>query len=247
MPDVSVIVVTLKPPDDIECLKQLQADDFDDYEVIIRDDKGISEARNAGIQEACADKIVFLDDDAIPQPGYLRRASNLLEQHAIVAGRVIDPRDHYLARMGENRGYDQGDEPGMVNTVVGCNMAFRREVFETCGLFDETIQFGHDETLFIERASTDYDVFYDPALSVEHKFGATPGEWWRKQLQYGVTDVYAAQQRDENVFTDIYDILPISRGRSVEEVMVKSIGKSLRNLSRIRALITNPWSHDRDC
>ncbi|WP_164471775.1 glycosyltransferase family 2 protein [Halosimplex salinum] len=237
MPEVSVIVVTFESRDELECLRPLRDSDFRDFEVVLRDDEGISRARNEGIREAAADKLVFLDDDAIPCDGWLETVSTLLEEHDVVAGRVEDPRDHFFSKMGNNRGYDQGDDPGEAETLVGCNMAFRRDVFETVGTFDENIDFGHEETLFAERVREEYEIHYSPDLVVEHEFGNTPVSWWKKQLQYGPADVYRAKKLDEPVFTDWYELVPVSGGSSLSEVVVKTAGKTLRNVSRVNAMI----------
>jgi len=237
MPAISVVVVTYDSRDELDCLRPLQNDDFDDYELILRDDEGIARARNAGVREASSDKLVFIDDDAVPQPGYLQRISNLLEEHAVVAGRVVDPRDHYFSRMGDERGYDQGDIPKMTDTLVGCNMAFRCEVFEEVGYFDENVDFGHDETLFADRVLNQFEIYYCPDVVVEHEFGNTIKKWWRKQIQYGPADVYKAKKQGEPIFSNWFDFVPICNGRSPTEIIVKTIGKTLRNASRIKAVI----------
>lgn len=247
MTELSVIIVTLADRDDIECLDYLEADDYEDYEVIISREEGISAARNDGIQEASTDKLVFLDDDARPQPGYLELADELLEEHPIVAGRVIHPEDDLFAGLAQNRAYDQGPNPGEAETVVGCNMLFRREVFETVGYFDENIKWGHDETLFLEKARPEYSIFYHPDLAVEHQFEDSIIDWWRKQLQYGPSDVYAAKVKNKTVFSEWYEMVPVSGGGSITEIVVKTIGKNIRNVSRLAAMargVPEPSKHE---
>lgn len=236
VPGLSVIVVTLADRDDIECLDYLRQGDYEDYEVIISRKRGISAARNDGIQQATTDKLVFLDDDAYPQPGYLELADELLEEHPIVAGRVIHPEDDIFSGLAQNRAYDQGPTPGEVETVVGCNMLFRREVFETVGYFDENIKWGHEESLFAENARSEFPIFYHPDLAVEHTFEDSIIDWWRKQLRYGQSDVYAAKARNKMVFSEWYEMVPVSGGRSITEILVKTIGKNIRNASRLAAM-----------
>lgn len=237
MTELSVIVVTLAPHDEIECLDALEESSFDDYEVVISREEGISTARNDGIQRATADKLVFLDDDAHPEPGYLSLAADLLDKHPIVAGRVVHPEDDIFSNIAGNRAYDQGSEPRQTNRVVGCNMLFRREVFETVGYFDENINFGHDETLFVSRAQQEFPVFYHPDLVVEHQFEDSVISWWKKQLSYGRADVYLSRRCNEPVFNKWHTAVPISGGESVREVGMRTIGKNLRIASRLAAII----------
>jgi glycosyltransferase involved in cell wall biosynthesis len=72
MTELSVIIVTLSDRDDIECLENIEADDYEEYEVIISREEETSAAHNDGIRQASPDKLVFLDDDARPQPGVFR-------------------------------------------------------------------------------------------------------------------------------------------------------------------------------
>jgi hypothetical protein len=87
--------------------------------LIVRRDDGISRA--LGIEVVSADKIVFIDDDARPCDSYLSLASELLDEHPVIAGRVVEPPDAPF-RDWEHPHYDHGDEPGTVDLLAGCNM-----------------------------------------------------------------------------------------------------------------------------
>lgn len=237
MVEVSVIVVTLSSRDEIDCLDAFEHDSFDDYEVIISRREGISAARNDGIRRASTDKLVFLDDDTCPNPGYLSLATDLLDEHPIVAGRVVYPDDDLFANIAANRVYDQGLEPRQTDYLVGCNMLFRRNVFNTVGYFDENIDWGHDETLFARRAKLEFPIFYYPDLVVTHRFGDSVLDWWRKQVRWGPADVYAAKVNQTPVFSDWYEFVPVSSGDSISEALVKTIGKNIRNFSRLIAMV----------
>lgn len=237
MAEVSIIIPSLKPKNEIAAVGALEADASAEYELIIRDDEGAATARNQGIREATTNKLIFLDDDSRAKSGYLNKISDLLDDHAIVAGRIVDPGDDYFARMAPNYGYDQGDESHFTDIVVGCNMAVRREVFETVGGFDERIEWGHEDTLFGAKASKQFDIYYDPDLVVEHRFCESAIEYWRKQWRYGRADVYAARVRDNPVFSNWHELLPVSGDSTLQGVAVKSAGKSLRIIGTLLTLI----------
>ncbi len=109
---------------------------------------GLSAARNTAIALAVGDIIAFLDDDARPHPGWL---ANLLAGFADpavagVGGRAIatwesgQPSwfpDAFLWVVGCS--YAGQPESGSVRNPIGCNMAFRREVFTRAGGFDTQI------------------------------------------------------------------------------------------------------------
>ena len=196
-PKLSLIIVSLKDKKEIDSLQKIPGVQKNKCEIIIRSDKGICAARNAGIQEASTDKILFLDDDAIPCEGYIDRAIAALEKHDIVAGRVIDTGHPWVGNTV--RHYDQGDQPKQTETVVGCNMGFRKEVFESIGLFDEAIQWGHDETELAARALSEYDIHYDPELAVRHPYAVDIPSYLKKQYRLGVADVYFWKKTEESI------------------------------------------------
>lgn len=186
MVELSVIIATRKPREQVEPIALLAADDFDDYEVIVCDEAGTSTARNAGIARASAEKLVFLDDDSRPRPGYLAAASAALDEWAVVAGNTIHPRDDLFARHF-TRHYSQGDTPGLLDPryhPIACNMAYRKAVFETVGGFDEGFDpWGHEEKELAQRVRTRYDIGYAPEMRVEHSYADSLVGYWYKQYR----------------------------------------------------------------
>jgi len=81
----------------VECLDYLESGSFSDYTVYLQSESTATSARNAGIERAEADKLVFLDDDSRPRNGYLSRMSEILETETAVAGGRFTPR-RYLRR-----------------------------------------------------------------------------------------------------------------------------------------------------
>lgn len=180
--DISVVVPTIEPRSDIEVVQYLERCEFEDYEVIIRDDVPVTKARNEGYKRASSDKILFLDDDSMPRNGYLREASKTLEKQNAVAGRTIHPRDDLFAGQLTSH-YSFGDEPAYVDRFWGCNMGMRREVLDDVGGWDENMGWGHEEKELAERVIEKYDIYYNPEMVVEHVYAESLWDYWKKQYR----------------------------------------------------------------
>jgi glycosyltransferase involved in cell wall biosynthesis len=237
-PELSVIIVSRLPREQIQPINVLDLNSSIEVEIIIRNDDGIGAARNAGIEEANADKLIFIDDDATPWDGYLEVASDRLDDHDIVAGRAVDPGGDYFSRLSDSLGYDRGITAGQTTQVIGCNMGFRRAVFDRVGYFDENVQFGHDETILIEKAREKFDIYYEPELCVTHRLCDSPIEFWKKWWNYGCADVYLARQRGNVVPERLHEYVPLRLDESVEGTTVLSIGKGLRLVNFLRTTLT---------
>jgi len=197
MPDIAIIIPTLDPDRSFGWESKLRASPVE-AELIVRDDGSASAARNAGIREATADKLVFLDDDSVPRGDYFERVSTLLDEHPGVTGRIRDTGAAYL-RPVSSGDYDQGDTGHVTETVVGCNMAVRREVIDDIGGFDERLPYGHEETELVDRLCENYDVWYCPDLVVDHPFAESLSDYLEKQYRHGREAIPYYVIRNENV------------------------------------------------
>lgn len=179
--DISVIVVTLQNnPDEIDSICRLHELDSD-FELIIRNDEGISKARNNGIDSASNDKIIFLDDDAVPEPGYIEAASKALDKHPVVVGAVQSPDKNVFDELAVHY-----RDP---NKLVGCNMGFQRKVFEEVGYFDQDFHWGHEETELQNRITTRYALYYEPDMLVTHAYADSFTDYANKMWKLGKVDI----------------------------------------------------------
>ncbi|QPH55847.1 glycosyltransferase family 2 protein [Pontivivens ytuae] len=114
----------------------------------------VARARNAGINAAHGAIIAFLDDDAVPAPGWLEALLAAFEDPAVEAagGPVLGPDGETVQwdRTGFNEaGEDGADHPHL--KLNGTNMAVRRSTLARLGGFDERYAYFLDETDLLLR------------------------------------------------------------------------------------------------
>ena len=244
MVEVSVVIPTLKPRDEIESVEYLERGEFADYEVIVRDEYPVTRARNAGIERANAEKVVFLDDDSRPRPEYLSRAAATLDEEAAVAGRTVHPRDDVFARhFTDHYEFWVGDEPAYVDYFWGCNMAVRREVFDDVGYWDEEMGWGHEEKELAHRIRQKYRIYYDPTMVVDHPYADSIPDYWRKQYKLETRTPYywdkVGVPRDEQVRLTVSKALQPGNyvGRTVPCAVTRAGATVAKSAGRVRGLL----------
>lgn len=178
-------------------------------------------ARNYAVRRSIGEIILFIDDDVRLEPGFLKaHAKNYLEKPEVgaVAGRVFDRMKMSDAAQGRTQGDSdrkvieylppQAMDPGIawyyidlvhtvkpqeVLTTRGCNMSFRREIFEKYGqYFDERFRGSavREESDFCLRLrQTGYKIWYDPDAHLVHLGEETGGchDVSTRSIKYQIT------------------------------------------------------------
>jgi glycosyltransferase involved in cell wall biosynthesis len=153
---------------------------------------GKSVALNTGIREAKGRIIAMTDDDCIVDSKWI---ASILQEYA---------SDPDLAAIGGRvELYNRMDEPTTVRTskqrsvvslapfepssppIIGCNMAFKREIFDVIGCFDPDFGPGSNHQLIAEDVDVLYRVcksglklVYSPDLLVYHNHGRRKHANW---------------------------------------------------------------------
>ncbi|MEP7065321.1 MAG: glycosyltransferase [Gemmatimonadota bacterium] len=142
---------------------------------------GLGRARNAGVRAARGTLLAFTDDDCYPAPDFVDRVVDALacSDLSYVGGRILlyDAEDHPITIR-----VDTAAIPIPASTVVptglvqGANMAFRREVLERIGGFDDALgpgtPFCNDDVDAVARASAaGFSGSYVPEPVVHHHHG----------------------------------------------------------------------------
>ncbi len=136
---------------------------FDAMKTVTFEEANISKARNLGIAEAAGEIIAFIDDDAVPEPTWLRYlTAGFSEPDVAAAGGFVRGRNgisfQWKARSvdcsGETAPLDVAEDQisiltpqkGRAIKTEGTNMALCRDVLAQMGGFDPAYHFYLDET-----------------------------------------------------------------------------------------------------
>ena len=133
------------------------------------ENRGPACGRNRGWRTSSAPLICFTDDDCVPSPTWLAQMVDALASRDLAQGRTL-PNPEQRANWGPfSHTLDVQSETGHYETA---NMAYRREVLERTGGFDESFKYAYGEdcelawrakqlgatTCFVEEALVHHDV-----------------------------------------------------------------------------------------
>ena len=214
-PRISVVVCSHNGGRTIrDCLEGLKRLAYPDYEVIVVDDgstddtaaiaarydcrlirtpnRGLSNARNAGLAAARGEIVAYLDDDAYPDPHWLTylAAAFLRTSHAGVGGpNIAPPGDGWIA---ECVARSPGGPVHVLLTdreaehIPGCNMAFRKACLEAIGGFDPRFRTAGDDVDVCWRLQErGWTLGFHPAAMVWHHRRNSLRAYWKQQIGYG--------------------------------------------------------------
>ena len=158
--------------------------------------KGLSGARNSGIAAATGAVIAFLDDDGVAAPDWLEHLLRAYANPEVMGvGGTVEPlwiggRPPWFPAEFDwvvgctYRGLPEVTAP--VRNLIGCNMSFRREVFEGVGGFRSGIgrvgidPAGCEETELCIRVGRRWPskaLLYEPRARVQHRVPARRARW----------------------------------------------------------------------
>lgn len=144
-----VIVVDNNSTDHTGAVVRLFQDTFPNLRHVSEPRPGVANVRNAGFENATTEYLAYLDDDVIPQPGWLEAILETFEATGadLVTGKVVPywkrRKPWWVSKTLYPilSGVDRGDDivPVTDRFIPGANMAFRTSALREIGGFDVTL------------------------------------------------------------------------------------------------------------
>jgi cellulose synthase/poly-beta-1,6-N-acetylglucosamine synthase-like glycosyltransferase len=215
-PRISVIVCTYNGNRKLlaECFYHLGQIDYPNYEVIVVDDgstdrftdcardygfrlirtpnSGLSSARNTGLFAATGEIVAYIDDDAYPDPDWLKylAATFINSDFVGVGGPNLPPcGDGWIADCVAN---SPGGPIHVLLTdreaehIPGCNMAYRKSALLEIGGFDERFRVaGDDVDVCWSLQKRNWKLGFTPAAVVWHHRRNSVRTYLKQQRGYG--------------------------------------------------------------
>lgn len=231
-PRISVIVCTHNGSATVrETCEGLQKLDYPDFEVIVVDDGssdttsdiladfetndhfrlvrvengGLSQARNHGLAAATGEIVAYIDDDAYPDPDWLKYLAITFEEDEYVAvggPNLVPPEDQQTAQCVARA--PGGPNHVMLSDMVaehipGCNMAFRKNVLEEIGGFDPQFRIAGDDVDVCWRLQDNEGVIgFSPAALVWHHRRRSIKKYLKQQANYGQAEAMVERKWPEH-------------------------------------------------
>jgi GT2 family glycosyltransferase len=226
-PKISVVVCSLNGAptirDTMEGLRYLKYSNFDvivvndgstddtakiaaEYtcRVISTENRGLSNARNTGWQEATGEIVAYIDDDAYPDPHWLTYLA-----HVFMNSDYVGVGGPNLAPPGDGQVADciANAPGGPVHVLIsdveaehipGCNMAFRRDALAAIEGFDPRYRAAGDDVDLCWRLQAHGGVIgFAPAAVVWHHRRNSLQMYWKQQQGYGKAEALLEQKWPE--------------------------------------------------
>ncbi|HEV2763434.1 MAG TPA: glycosyltransferase [Pyrinomonadaceae bacterium] len=214
-PRVSVVVCTYNGGRVIrDCMEGLTRVEYPDFEVIVVNDgstddtasivseypfrlistwnRGLSAARNTGMEAATGEIVAYTDDDARPDPHWLQYLaySYMKSSHVGMGGPNVAPSgDGWIADCVANAPGGPVHvllDDSTAEHIPGCNMSFRREALLKVGGCDARYRVAGDDVDLCWRVQQQAGTIgFSPAALVWHHRRNSVKTYWRQQQGYG--------------------------------------------------------------
>jgi glycosyltransferase involved in cell wall biosynthesis len=171
------------------------------HRVVSTENRGLSVARNTGLFEANGEIVAYVDDDAWPDPQWLRYLAHSFDtgEYASVGGPNVPPSDDPPVAACVARA--PGGPIHVLTSDVeaehipGCNMAFRRDVLLEIGGFDEGFRVAGDDVDVCWRIQErGWKIGFNPGAMVKHRRRDSVRAYLRQQRGYGRAEALLARK-----------------------------------------------------
>lgn len=163
--------------------------------VVVEPALGLNVKRNRGLEEASHDRVLYTDDDCVPDPSWVQAMCASLDAHHVVTGRVLALGEGIAAsvRKGAEARTFRGPLAQLLPWRAGCgnNLGVRKNHAQALGGFDTRIGVGtwsgaacDTEFLFRSLRAQGGEVYYAPDAVVRHRQEPLGPDVLRKRRNY---------------------------------------------------------------
>ncbi|MEG0370973.1 MAG: glycosyltransferase family 2 protein [Clostridium sp.] len=172
--------------------------------LVINEKKVAPVAMNLGIKKAKGDIIIIFGAHAYMDKDYVKNSVEKLQDDniAVVGGRIINIGENDLSEaislsMGSPFGvgnalFRYSDKEELVDTVAFG--AYKREVFDIVGLFDEEFVRNQDDELNFRVSKAGFNMLLSPSIQSHYYTRGSMSKLWKQYYQYGFWKVRVIQK-----------------------------------------------------
>jgi glycosyltransferase involved in cell wall biosynthesis len=222
---ISVVVTCYNKREIIaDCIKSILNQSVQDYELIVVDDgstdgsyliinefrsdskvkifktnhAGISAARNLGVKNALGNILLFLDGDCtLDQNALSELLSSFIETGAdCVGGELRASNDHNILAKAVELMQNEIER----KWPFGANVAYKKEVMEKVGGFDEKMEKGEDVELFLRVKKSGFNCVINTKVSARTLNPSSFSEFFKQRFRWG-TGFAQLTERHRETFT----------------------------------------------
>ncbi|MBP9758827.1 glycosyltransferase family 2 protein [Candidatus Dojkabacteria bacterium] len=167
--------------------------------------------RNMGIQSAKSNIVLFLDDDAIPNPNWVDTAITAFSSFnsIVIGGSFISYENAYLSRyLAIYYSWGRRDKPKNVQTVIGANMGIKKSecisiMGENTAIFNKIYSLAGDDSDFsltINEAGG--KIYFVPKMKVVHHYRTSIKNFLIRQVEYARGDLLVQINHPKSMYIE---------------------------------------------
>jgi len=195
---------------------------FEDCKIFTLKENGhtLGAARNLGVKYAKGDIVVFIDDDAEAPDDWLSKIySTFQENQSLIClgGAHLTPIEESKSNplrfvegsfLESHLGGLVINDRSAVGKIAGCNVAYRKMIFDKIGHLSETLKSGEDWEFHIRLAENGYNLRFDPKISVWHHRQGLKHTFWNSSnmVPFFLSWKTLKYARYESLFASFYII-----------------------------------------
>jgi GT2 family glycosyltransferase len=208
--------------------------------------RGPAAARNAGIQKAGGEFIVFVDDDLVPEPQLLgehARSHQEARQDVVVLGPLLTPEGFEMSPwirweqemlMKGYRALLRGDWPASARQFYTGNASLRRSHLLAVGGFDEGLRRAEDVELAYRLANNGLDFVFNIEAAGMHFAERSFRAWLDAAHAYGRNDVIFARDRNQK-----WLLSAVRQEFQHRHLLIRSLVRVCRGRSRLTEIASS--------